>query len=64
MGDLIVNASLRTIVIVVAALLLVAASGWASTRSLSVHVAGGSGHYNLQPNLVGGPIHASNAQFW
>jgi hypothetical protein len=49
MGDLIVNASLRTIVIVVAALLLVAASGWASTRSLSVHVAGGSGHYNLQP---------------
>ena len=63
MGDLIVNASLRTIVIVVA-LLLVAASGWASTRSLSVHVAGGSGHYNLQPNLVGGPIHASNAQFW
>jgi hypothetical protein len=48
MGDLIMT-SLRPIVIVVAALLLVAASGRASTRSLIVHVAGGSGHYNLQP---------------
>jgi hypothetical protein len=38
----------KTIVIILAALLLVAASGWANTRG-SPPVAVGNGHYNLQP---------------